>query len=35
MHESDNVAYKQFGNSVCVDVMKFVMEIVLKLYDFI
>lgn len=35
MHESDNVAYKQFGNSVCVDVMKFVMETVLKLYDFI
>jgi DNA (cytosine-5)-methyltransferase 1 len=35
MHESDNIAYKQFGNSVCVDVMKFVMETVLKLYDFI
>jgi len=35
MHESDNIAYKQFGNSVCVDVVKFVMEIVLKLYNFI
>jgi DNA (cytosine-5)-methyltransferase 1 len=35
MHESDNIAYKQFGNSVCVDVVKFVMETVLKLYKLI
>ena len=35
LHDSDNIAYKQFGNAVCVDVVKYVMEIVLKLYDFI
>ena len=35
IHESDNIAYKQFGNSVCVDVVKFVMETVLKLYNLI
>jgi DNA (cytosine-5)-methyltransferase 1 len=35
VHTTDNIAYKQFGNAVCVDVVKYVMEIVLKLYDFI
>ena len=35
MHKSDNIAYKQFGNAVNVDVVGFVMNNVLKLYNFI
>uniref|UniRef100_A0A6C0BSF4 DNA (cytosine-5-)-methyltransferase n=1 Tax=viral metagenome TaxID=1070528 RepID=A0A6C0BSF4_9ZZZZ len=34
LHEKDNVAYKQFGNAVNVDVVHYVMNIVLNLYNF-
>lgn len=35
LHEKDNIAYKQFGNSVNVDVIHIVIKNVLKLYNFI
>ena len=33
IHENDNIAYKQFGNAVNVDVIHFVVENVLKTYN--
>ena len=33
--KKDNIAYKQFGNSVNVDVIHIVIKNVLKLYNFI
>lgn len=35
LHESDQVAYKQFGNAVNVDVVHFVMNRVLKTYSYV
>ena len=35
MHKNDNIAYKQFGNAVNVDVVSYIMNKVLCLYDFI
>jgi DNA (cytosine-5)-methyltransferase 1 len=35
MHKNDNIAYKQFGNAVNVDVVSYIMNKVLRLYDFI
>ena len=34
LHESDQIAYKQFGNAVNVDVVHFVMNRVLKTYSY-
>ena len=35
LHESDQIAYKQFGNAVNVDVVHFVMSRVLKIYNYV
>jgi len=35
LHESDQIAYKQFGNAVNVDVVYFVMSRVLKIYNYV
>lgn len=35
MHKSDNVAYKQFGNAVNVDVVSYIIDLTLKSYSII
>lgn len=35
IHKNDNIAYKQFGNAVNVDVVSYVINLTLQCYDFI